>query len=52
MGWWFDGGGNGKIYSKGMNVVRQDCEHFSSMGSDSMETLQGKLKDLKLQTVW
>ena len=26
----FDGGGNVKIRGKGMNVVRQSCEHFSS----------------------
>lgn len=28
VGRWFDGGGNGKIYGKGMNVVRQGCERL------------------------
>lgn len=30
--WWFDGGENGKTYGKRMNVARQSCEYFSSMG--------------------
>ena len=37
-GWWFDGGGNGKIHGKGVNAARQSYEHFSSMGSDPIES--------------
>ena len=31
-GRWFDGGGNGKIYGKGMNVARQSFECFRLRG--------------------
>ena len=31
VGRWFDGGGNGKIYGKGMNVVRQISWRFGWM---------------------
>ena len=38
MARWFDGGENGKIYGKGMNVARHSCELGSLMVLNSNPT--------------